>query len=571
MSEVSSTPVGIKGYECRHVMTIPSSFNQKDDICFVKEIIHYEDNTTEAATRIIKNYTRDFYYTKDGFRNHEDKKESELLSRLHRKECNQRMLGYEISKALNLYSPNPNVRRMARSPFLYGADISSAAILKRKYQQKWPTLQSSARVAVLDIEWDVDKGTGEILMVTISSREKVFTVICQDYIPYSKSAEEDILKGCDRYLGKYKKARGINFELKWANTPGQAVKMAMDWAHILKPDWMAVWSIDSDLPIMIDALTKEGLNPAEIFSDPSVPKEYWYAEYKQGPSQKVSSSGKVMPLSYHERWHTFNVPSSFYWIDAMCVYSFIRKASGNLPSYGLDYVLFKELGERKLDFEFAQDLEGIEWHQLMQRSYKVEYVVYNIFDCIGVELLDEKTKDLCITLPELCGFSEYKDFKSTPKQLADDLHYYYLEQKGRVIATTSDQMRDDLDDMVIGMDEWIITLPCHLVDDNGLMCVSDIPELRSLLRAHVADLDVKSAYPYTEILANVSKATTKMELSYIEGVSETDRRIIGLNLTAGRTNAVELCTRAFGLPELDVLLMDYENQKNNIVHTETRH
>ena len=564
MPQLTSNSKKIKGYECRNVQWVPNIFNDKDDAHFIKETIHYEDGTTEPSVRLIKNYQRDFYVTREGFRKHDDKKESEDLSKLMKKSCNQRMLAFEISKALNVHAHKPNVKRLARSQYLYGADISAAAILKYQYLHKWPNLRSKARVAVLDIETDVIKGTGEILTISITSRDKAITVICEDFISESASSRYDIEKAYERYLGKHLDKRPVKLELVWAATPGQAVKKAMDWAHALKPDWMAIWNLDFDLPKLIDTLKNEGYNVADVFCDPNVPAEYRYAQYVPGPSSKVSVSGKAEPLAWHQRWHTFNVPSSFYWIDAACVYSFIRKASGNLPSYALDYVLHEELGERKLNFEEAGDLEGIEWHQFMQAKYKTEYVVYNIFDCMGVELLDEKTNDLGITLSELCGFSEYKDFKSTPKQLADDLHFFFLFAKNKVIGTTSDQMRDELDDLVIGMDNWIITLACHLVEDNGLQCISDIPTLRTLIRLLVADLDVKSAYPYTEIFSNVSKETTAMELCYIEGVSEADRRIIGLNLTAGKVNSVELCTRAFGLPQLDTLLADYEEYKKNI-------
>lgn len=71
-------------------------------------------------------------------------------------------------------------------------------------------------------------------------------------------------------------------------------------------------------------------------------------------------------------------------------------------------------------------------------------------------------------------------------------------------------------------------------------------------------LDVKSAYPYGEIIANISRETTILELCRIENVSEKDRRIIGLNLTGGDTNAVEYMTRAHGAPELHQLLEAFQ-------------
>lgn len=55
-----------------------------------------------------------------------------------------------------------------------------------------------------------------------------------------------------------------------------------------------------------------------------------------------------------------------------------------------------------------------------------------------------------------------------------------------------------------------------------------------------------------------------LELVDIEGVSESDRRIVGLNMTGGDVNAVEFCTRVYKLPELSVLgdafLADINNE-----------
>jgi hypothetical protein len=67
-------------------------------------------------------------------------------------------------------------------------------------------------------------------------------------------------------------------------------------------------------------------------------------------------------------------------------------------------------------------------------------------------------------------------------------------------------------------------------------------------------LDVKSAYPYGQIIANISRETTILELCSIQGVSDTDRRIIGLNLTGGSVNSVEFMTRAHKAPQLTELL-----------------
>lgn len=77
-------------------------------------------------------------------------------------------------------------------------------------------------------------------------------------------------------------------------------------------------------------------------------------------------------------------------------------------------------------------------------------------------------------------------------------------------------------------------------------------------------LDVKSAYPYTEIFLNISRKETRLELCDIKGVSEADRRIVGLNLTGGKVNHVEFCTRILNAPELDELAIAYMKEKHDV-------
>lgn len=80
----------------------------------------------------------------------------------------------------------------------------------------------------------------------------------------------------------------------------------------------------------------------------------------------------------------------------------------------------------------------------------------------------------------------------------------------------------------------------------------------SVANSSKISLDVKSSYPYTEIFLNISKATTMLELSSIEGVSEEVRRRVGLNLTGGDTNAVEFCTKVYKAPTLPDLLDSFK-------------
>lgn len=61
-------------------------------------------------------------------------------------------------------------------------------------------------------------------------------------------------------------------------------------------------------------------------------------------------------------------------------------------------------------------------------------------------------------------------------------------------------------------------------------------------------LDVSASYPWGQACLNISRRTTRCELIDIEGITEYDRRMQGINMSGGATNAVEFCTTMFGLP-----------------------
>lgn len=103
---------------------------------------------------------------------------------------------------------------------------------------------------------------------------------------------------------------------------------------------------------------------------------------------------------------------------------------------------------------------------------------------------------------------------------------------------------------------WTVSvmLPSHLVADNGLKIVKENPQLSTTVRGCVADLDISGAYPSNELVENVSKQTTSKEIIEIKGVNETTQRMQTINFSGGHTNAVEFCTKMYGMPTLDTLL-----------------
>lgn len=564
----------VKAVECRFAVYCPPLPGSRNDLHMVKEIVHTKDGKTVPRVRYLPNFKRPYWITAKNARNHEQKKETELASKLMKYSSTQTELIYSINAALEQTYRNDdrglNLRKLCRNPYIYGADIKSTAVIKRQYQDRFPDTNTPYSVACSDTETNVFSKDQEIIMDTISFKDRVYTAVSADFVKGYSNVIPRLQAMLRKHLGKYIDERNIVWEVEIVDNEGEIVKRVLQKAHEWQPDFFAMWNIDFDIPKMIKAIERSGMNLADVFSDPSCPSEFRHFEYKQGPKTKKTSSGKITPKPPHEQWHTVYAPASFYVVDSMCAYKQIRISDPAESAYSLDYILGLKLNIGKLRFdnpEFENLGHGLPWHQLMQSKYQLEYIIYNVFDCISMELLDEQTKDLSVVMPLLSGSSDFFDFKSQPRRLVDELHYFVQTvNPPRVMGTTSDQMSDAIDEKTISSDDWIIMLPAALVADNGLKCILENPTIATNLRRNVADLDVSASYPNGGAVMNMARNTTVKELISIEGVSDYTRRMQGLNLSGGPTNAVEICCNLFSMPTLKQMLDAFaEEEVNNIM------
>ena len=551
----------LKGISCKHVVYCKPNpkKGQDDDYHFVKETLVFSDGTTKPNIRILKNFKRDFYITKKGHQTFKDKKEYIELEKVNRFESSQSKLVTNIFNALGKPFEFGGLRMACRSPYVYGADILSTAVIKKQYQDKYPEINVPNSVAVFDTETDMVYGTGQIIMSTLSFKDKVFTVIRKDFLKGHSDIMNRLQKLLIKYLGEHIEKRNIKWEVILVDHEYETVTKIFEKAHEWKPDIVAIWNMKFDIDKSKEALYRAGIDPADVFSDPSVPKEYKSFYFNPGKAIKVMASGTTMSRNWYELWPIVTTPSSFYLIDAACLYYQIRSQGAKEQSYALNAILDKHLGIRKLNFKEAEHLDKGEWHQFMQSNYPLEYVIYNVFDCISMELLDEVTNDMALMMSTYAGYSDYKNINSQPTLLADKFHYYVFEN-GYVYGTTSDEMANEFDELTTSGKGWISALPAELIELNGLKIIEEDPNLSSNLRLAVGDLDVKAAYPHGGIVFNISRSTTHKELIKIENVSEEERRRQGLNLSAGPTNAVEVVTGLFGLPDMNTLLKAFQNQ-----------
>ena len=618
-----STIVKPTGFEAKHITYVVDQEKGTNDMLVIKEVVHLDDGRRVPRLRLEENYKRPFWITHKGRRNHKEKKDYELASNLQEYSSTQLDLVHNIARTLNI-NPGfrPQQRVIQREPYVYGADVNSACCKKAEYRSKYPDTISFNTVAGGDIETDVigiDGGPkDDIICMSVSHKDQVRLVYLKRWIADIDDPVGETQREAERLIPSLIAERKLNIEVLIADTPAQVVMRCIEKLHEWKPDWFAFWNMDFDISKIIRALQNEGIDPAIVFSDPTIPAKYKFFDYRKGNTQKTTASGKVMSINVEDRWNWVTHPATFQCIDAMTVYRITRLANGKDPSYALDAILKKELNdsydtvikhpgdiqafldrahdmtknkggfiyyyvneefvgqtithdqikigdevEVKLDFGKLKIPEtdqytGLRWHEVMQKDFKIVYGVYNIVDSVRLEQLDEKTKDLASSITMYSKNSDFKNFNSNPKRLTDDMHFWYLNRPNKsVIGTASDQMSHELDRFVIGHDDWIVTLPSYMAAAEGLACVAEMQSYLTLIFTHVADLDIVSTYPNVSQILNIARETCVMEFCQIQGITEAIRRELGVNLTGGRVNSVEIAQKVLGAPAFDTMLDAY--------------
>lgn len=446
----------IKSIECKNVFYSKSKTDSTRDMVFIKEQIHLKDGRSIPNTRIEINPEREFYVTREGIRKeHKQKRLFEDMANVRTYKTTQANLSRDISRALGMTGYNPGLSKLSDSPYLYGTDVSIQALTKYKYMERWPDSVSPNSVAVLDIETDVFQDNEFMVSCSLTYKNHAIVAIWEKFVEGYVDVEERVKELAWEYIPEAMRDRNIDLEVVLCKTSGECAQRCFERAHAWKPDFVLIWNINFDLKKIMKRCKLDGIDLDEMFSDPSVPPEFRNHKYNEGPEFQITASGVKKNLAPFERWHYFSSPASFYIIDAMVVYYKLRVAAGKEGSYALDPVLERRLGIRKLKFKQADHIpEGLPWHEFMQTHFKLEYLIYNLWDCISVEMLDEQEKDISTKISILCKQSEVDLFPRQPKRTAYSLHFY-AKKMGKVIASTPTEIPVEDDKWVVSTEGWI--------------------------------------------------------------------------------------------------------------------
>jgi len=553
--------------EIRFAVHLPVNNYRERDAHYIKEAVHYSDGTIVPRSYIVKDWKRKIWVTSQVYRNYKEKKEFELLDRVMEQECTQSDLNKTVANLLGTPHLANNRNALKDSPYVYGYDLTSTSLIKLKSLQKNEGIQTPYSVAFSDIETDIN--TQEILLSTTTYGNKAHTSILAKFVKNIADVQRRVDAAIKMYLPDYP---NLVSTIKVCRGEVELIEDTFKVINEWKPDLLCYWNMSFDVERILDRLKLFNVNPTRVLCDQSIPSEYRFCRYKKGITKKVTASGVLKPINPSLQWHTLHLTAPFYVIDAMCVYRQLRMATQEEPSYSLDAILGKELKKSKLKFKEADAHKGANWHIFMQENYPIEYIVYNIYDCLGMAELEEKNKDLSSSMPAFAGITDFAKFNSNPKKIVDALFSFGLE-RGKIIGTVPNLNKPeeeleaaDIEDIVEDSDEdsldvskyktldlknWIQLLPQANLVHDGLQCLEEYPNVKTNIRGVVIDMDSVSSYPSCTLVGNVSKETCVNELISIEGIAEEVFREQNLSICLGNSNLTEFFSVMFDMPSLD--------------------
>ncbi|QNI21085.1 DNA polymerase [Vibrio phage vB_pir03] len=551
---------------CMFTTYMRNQNSRVEDAVLIKERLRCKETGREKPRiRIATNVQRPYWVSKPEVqKQHTQKREFEYAHNLEMRTCTQAELPLRVAKAIGFKGGYQSLSKSCRSPYIYGTDISVSVLEKHKLDKANTAANGSwvpdYSIAVMDFETNTHSVDEEIISGAISMKDKAVIVVSQDFVANIPNLEERVLEMCNKYLEEDIKKRDIKIKVHVVPNDFEVAKKLMFYAHMWKPDFLTFWNMNFDIKKMMQSCERHGKDPAFIFSDPNVPAHYRFFNYREDAVNRITASGKKMNKDPSDAWHVVECPASFYVIDAMCVFRMLRVVKGKRHSYSLDAILNDELGIRKLEIPGVDGNHNLNWHRFMQLNKKIEYLVYNLFDCISVELLDEETTDLSKKIGLYADGSDFSSLSSNPKRLANAIHLFLVE-KGKVLCSTADDMTEEFDKFVLDKRDWIVTLANELADESGIALYKELPNLLTRAAVGVADIDITSGYPNAQFIANVSKSTTLAEVCSISGLNRNQIKQLSVDLMACPANAYEICTRVLDMPEFDEVVAMYDEME----------
>ena len=136
-----------------------------------------------------------------------------------------------------------------------------------------------------------------MVIVSVCTRENIYTAILSKIVKNKKTFQDDINYLYKKHIPDTEISRAIKPVFELFDDEITMLKAVMAKAHTWKPDFMVVWNIEYEIPFFMKLCEVNSVRPEDIFSDPDLPRNLKYFNYKQGQKSKKTASGVFKPMN----------------------------------------------------------------------------------------------------------------------------------------------------------------------------------------------------------------------------------------------------------------------------------
>lgn len=527
------------------------------NVAIVKETHGFEDKdgnrTYIPKLKLWRDPPRRFWITKPEFRDHEYKKEFELISKCDEYSCGDSELEYTLKNALGIqWKQNFPTYRILDNPYVYGADIDAEVILKYNYKQSAPSFDPVYTKGGLDIETEL-VGDKRINLITFIHDHTIYSAGLEAFCKVYENGEnskprkatmKDIEAEVQKWIGDLISEYGFKLNLKICGTEYELIKWIFDRIHECKTDFIGVWNINFDIPYILNRLKQLGIDAAAVMCHPDIPKEYRFVKY-------IEDTHKVDHFT--DKWSWLYLPGYSQFLDAMCLYARLRKVYGRDSSYALDKIADKELGLRKLHFDGIEHMN----HRIEQEYHFLRYWAYNINDVLLMQLMEFQNDDYG-TLASLADVSLLSQFNHMTVCLKNDAFVEGLAH-GKVPAaigsrggfTEYDKRRSKIGGTV---------LPPNKAENTSVHAVSSRRSQNTQVSVLTNDLDVSSFYPSNTEEFNISRESMLGTILGITGKPQDTIDHFASCIVQPDVTAMDIATTYYNMPDYEGALKIFEEE-----------
>jgi len=553
------------------------------EVIAVKEHLVYKEEdgryTAKPNLRFIKNPPRRFWVTKPQYQIYNENKEWEKMEWLDEYVVENQHMASEVYKVLNGYYPKGyvNLRDVNKSPYVYGTDMSIDALIVGKYIRDYKKT-NLPMTALSNGFYDIETSMVDdrIIMATVTHNNQVYTAILKDYLFKKDKSGKKIpatleelsalsQKVFSEFKIKTKKSNktvlehGFTFEYHVASTEIDLVKWIFSKIHENKTDFIGAWNMKFDVGRTMDACKRANVDPGEIFCSPEVPEDIRVCRLVLDTNKKVPH--------WSRKWDWLHCTSHSQFYDALQLYSRQRIVDGFETSYGLDYILKKNINIGKLKFPDLIDpdtLSPADWHRYMQENHPLEYCVYNQFDGISIQIMEIQNQDA--TGMSILGTNTFTPLSNYNKQTRRNANEFYFICLDRGYVTGSTPQIDENvseDDLFRQLSiQGGAVLPTMMVHNVGMRCLTERPDFETKACRNVNDVDYKALYPTLCIILNTSRETNLSTLVRLSGYTPKETQNFLSMVISTRENSVPIATQFLNLPGYEELDIDFMKEFN---------